>query len=251
MAKRRAHFTSCRKAAVVRIAYLCAYGAFAALGEALVAHPALVWLRSQGPFHAALAWEVRCGALLAVAAAALALLTLWLASSAALDRTPKLPLHVAFLLLLGLSQSLRSACGDPIPPPDPAPSLLDALRVAADQLDQSYAGFYAPDASELGSALASVRPPPFRRLGRQLPLHARILSDADSAQLTPLAGDQPGTIYVAISPDRRAAWLTAVTLTGILELPSGKPAIAEAHSGTHSAAGTDPALPSYPRQSRN
>ena len=48
---------------------------------------------------------------------------------------------------------------------------------------------------------------------------------------------------------RHSAWLTAVTLTGILELPAGRPAIAEAHSGTHSAPGTDPALPSYPRQS--
>jgi hypothetical protein len=250
MGKARAHFICCRKAAVIRIAYLCFYGAFAALGEALVARPALIWIHSQGPFHTALAWEVPCGALLAVAAAALALLTLWLASSAALDRTPKLPLHVAFLLLVGLCLSLRSACGDPIPPPDPAPPLLDALRAAANQLDQSYAGFYAPDASGLGSALARVRPPPFRRLGRQLPLRARILSSALSAQLTPLPGDQPGTIYIAIAPDGRSAWLTAVTLTGILRLTSGNPAIAEAHSGTHSAPGTDPALPSYPRQSR-
>jgi len=99
------------------------------------------------------------------------------------------------------------------------------------------------------SVLAQVRPPPFRRLGRQVPLHARILSGAESAQLTPLPDDQPGTIYVAISLDRHSAWLTAVSLTGILQLPSGRPAIAEARSGTHSAPGTDPALPSYPRQS--
>jgi len=79
---------------------------------------------------------------------------------------------------------------------------------------------------------------------------ARILSGAESAQLTPLPDDQPGTIYIAISPDRHSAWLTAVSLTGILQLPSGEPAIAEARSGTHSAPGADPALPSYPRQSR-
>jgi len=235
---------------VIRIAYLCGYGALAALGEALVARPALTWVRAQGIFHTTLAWEVPYGALLAVAAAALALFTLWLASRAAVGRTAPLPLHVAFLLLVGLCLSLRSASGDPRPRPDPAPLLLDAIQVAADQLDQSYAGLYAPDASQFSSSLAQVRPPPFRRLGRQVPLHARILSGAESAQLTPLPDDQPGTIYVAISLDRHSAWLTAVSLTGILQLPSGRPAIAEARSGTHSAPGTDPALPSYPRQSR-
>jgi hypothetical protein len=236
---------------VIRIAYLCAYGAFAALGEALVAHPALTWVRSQGTFHTALAREVPYGALLAAAAATLALFTFWLALHQAVDRAPKIRLHVAFLLLVCVCLSLRSASGDPPPPADPAPSLLDALRVAADELDQRYADHYGPDTALLSTVLAQVRPPPFRRLGRQVPLRARILSGAGSAQLIPLPNDQPGTIYVAISPDRRAAWLTAVTLTGILELPSGRPAIAEAHSGTHSAPGTDPALPSYPRQSRN
>ena len=234
---------------MIRIAYLCAYGALAALGEALVARPALVWVESQGIFHTALAREVPYGALLAVAAAALALFTLWLASRTAVDRTRPTPLHVTFLLLVTACLSLRSASGDPRAPPDPAPSLLDALRVAADELDQRYDGLYAPDAAQFSFALAQVRPPPFRRLGRQVPLHARILSGARSAQLTPLPGDEPATIYIAISPDRHSAWLTAVTLTGILELPSGRPAIAEAHAGSHSAPGADPALPSYPRQS--
>ena len=72
---------------MIRIVYLCAYGALAALGEALVARPALVWVQSQGIFHTALAREVPYGALLAVAAAALALFTLWLASRTAVDRT--------------------------------------------------------------------------------------------------------------------------------------------------------------------
>jgi len=234
---------------MIRIAYLCAYGSLAALGEALTARPALVWVQSQGIFRTALAREVPYGSLLAVAAAALALFTLWLASRTAVDRTPPVPLHVPFLFLVGACLFLRSASGNPRPPPDPALSLLDALRVAADELDQRYAGLYAPDAAQLSLALAPVRPPPFRRLGLQVPLHARILSGARSAQLTPLPGDEPATIYIAISPDRHSAWLTAVTLTGILELPAGRPAIAEAHSGTHSAPGTDPALPSYPRQS--
>jgi hypothetical protein len=235
---------------MIRIAYLCAYGALAALGEALVARPSLVWVQSQGIFHTALAREVPYGALLAVAVAALALFTLWLVSRTAADRTPSTPLHVTFLLLVGACLSLRSASGNPRPPPDPTPSLLDALRVAADELDQLYAGLYTPDATQLSFALAQVRPPPFRRLGRQVPLHARILSGAGSAQLTPLPGDEPATIYIAISPDRHSAWLTAVTLTGILELPAGRPAIAEAYAGSHSAPGADPGLPSYPRQSR-
>lgn len=235
---------------MIRIAYLCLYGALAALGEALVARPALVWVQSQGIVHTALARKVPYGALLAAAAAALALFTLWLVWRTAVDRTPPLPMHVTFLLLVGVCLSLRSASGNPRPPPDAAPSLLDALRVAADELDQRYEGLYAPDTAHLSFALAQVRPPPFRRLGRQVPLRAQILSAAGSAQLNPLPGDEPATIYIAISPDRRSAWLTAVTLTGILELPSGRPAIAEAHAGSHSAPGADPGLPSYPRQSR-
>src|SRR5439155_1352398 len=81
-------------------------------------------------------------------AAALALFTLWLASRTAVDRTRPTPLHVTFLLLVGACLSLRSASGEPRPLPDPAPSLLDALQVAADELDQRYDGLYAPDAAQ-------------------------------------------------------------------------------------------------------
>jgi len=233
---------------VIRIAYLCTYGSLAALGEALVVRPAVIWVRSQGIVEAALACEVPYGGLLTAAAAALVVFTLWLVSRAAVDRTPGLAVHVTFLLLVGVCLSLRSACGDTRPPPDPAPLLLEALGVAADELDESYTSIYAPDASRFTIALARVRPPPFRRFGRHLALHARILPGAGGAQLTPLPGDQPGTLYVAISPDRQSAWLTALSLNGSLNLPSGAPAIAEAHSGTHSSPGTDPALPSYPRK---
>ena len=45
----------------VRIAYLAAYAALAALGEALVARNALVWLRGQGLLHPALPWDVPLG----------------------------------------------------------------------------------------------------------------------------------------------------------------------------------------------
>jgi hypothetical protein len=230
---------------VIRLAYVCTYGAFAALGAALVARPALLWLRSQGLFRPALAWEVRYGALLLGGAALLALFTLWLASQVAMNRKRRAPLHVAFLLAVGICLALRSASGDPRPPPDPAPALLDALRVAGDELDRGYSGQYAPDAAQFSSSLAQVPPPGFRRLGRPVPLHARILSGAEGPQLQALPGDQPGTIYIAVSEDRRSAWLTALTLAGILNLPSGRPAIVESREGTHSLPGSDPTLPVY------
>jgi hypothetical protein len=234
-------------ASVIRLAYLGAYALLAALGEALVARPALLWLRSQGIFHPALAWDVPYGSLLAACAAALALFTVWLASHAAAGRKPVLPLHVAFLLLAGICLALRSASGEPRPPPDSTPVLLSALAAAAAELDRGYEGLYAPDAAQFSSALAQVAAPPFRRLGWQIPLHARILSAAEGPQLEPLPDDQPGTLYIAISHDRQSAWFTALSLNGILQLPPGRPAIAEAHAGTHSAPGTDPKMPSYPR----
>jgi len=232
-------------ALVIRLAYLCAYALVAALGEALVARPASLWLRSQGLFHPALAWEVPYGSLLAASAAALALFTVWLGSHTAMGRKPVLPLHVAFLLLVGICLALRSASGEPRPPPDPAPALVSALAAAAAELDRSYASLYASDAAQFASSLAQIAAPPFLRLGRRIPLHARILSAAEGAQLEPLPDDQPGTLYIAISRDRQSAWLTALSLNGILELPPGSPAIAEAHAGTHSAPGADPKIPSY------
>ena len=69
------------------------------------------------------------------------------------------------------------------------------------------------------------------------------------AGFEPLPGDQPGTIYLALSQDRQTAWLTALTVDGVLKLPAGKPAMIEAHSGTHSLPGHDPALLAYPRMS--
>jgi hypothetical protein len=232
---------------MIRLAYLCAYALLATVGEALVARPAFLWLRSQGISHAALAWNVPCGSLLAAAATSLALVTAWLASHAATRRRPVLPLHVAFLLLVGTCLALRSASGEPRPPPDPPPALVSALEAAAAELDRSYAGIYVPDAAQFASTLAQVAPPPFRRLGRQLPLRARILAAVEGAQLEPLPEDPPGTVYIAISSDGQSAWLTALSLNGILALPSGRPGIAEAHAGTHSAPGADPRIPSYPR----
>src|ERR1700682_3433418 len=228
---------------VMRLAYLAAYAALAALGAALVARPALLWLRSQGLFEAALAWDVRNGALLVVSAALLGFLTLRLASQAALRRSPRASLHLVFLLGVGVCLALRSASAAPRPPADPAPGLLEGLRAAAEELDRGWAGQYTPDAAQFSLSLAQVHPPAFRRHGRSLPLHVRVLSGAEGAQLEPLPRDQPGTIYLALSQDRQTAWLTALTLDGILQISSGKPAIIEAHAGTHSLPGRDPALP--------
>ena len=232
---------------MIRLAYLAAYAALAALGAALVARPAFLWLRSQGLAGTALAWDVPNGALLAASAMLLAFLTLWLASEAALRRSARAPLHLALLLGVGICLALRSASGDPRPPTDPAPGLLDALRAAAEELDRGWTGQYTPDAARFSSSLAQVRPPAFRRQGRRLPLHVRVLSGAECAQLEPLPGDEPGTIYLSLSQDRQTAWLTALTLDGVLKLPSGEPAMVEAHAGTHSLPGRDPALPAYPR----
>ncbi|MGZ6125869.1 MAG: hypothetical protein ACXWLR_12965 [Myxococcales bacterium] len=228
-----------------RVTYLAAYAALAALGEALVARPALLWVNSQGVFSPALAWDVPYGALLLACAILLALFTFGLASGVALGRKPRPPLHVAFLLAVGICFALRSASGDPLPPRDPKPALLHGLRTAADELDRGYAGLYAPDAGQFSSALAQVAPPGFRRLGRAIALHARILSGADGPQLEALPGDQPGTIYVAIAKDRQSAWLTALGLYGIVQLSSAKPAVAVARQGTHSLPGGDPGLPAY------
>jgi hypothetical protein len=73
-----------------------------------------------------------------------------------------------------------------------------------------------------------------------------VLSGAEGPQLEPLPGDQPGTIYLSLSRDRQTAWLTALTLDGTLRLPARQPAVIEAHAGTHSLPGRDPALPAYP-----
>ena len=231
---------------MIRLAYLCAYAALAALGEALAARPALLWVRSQGLFAPALAWDVPYGALLLASAVSVALLTLWLASMLHRCQKRRPALHIAFLLLLAICFSLRGASGEPHPPRAPSPVLLEGLRAAAGELDRTYAGRYAPDATQFSFALAQVAAPPYRRLGRLIPLHIRILSGADGPQLDALPEDLPGTIYLAISQDRQSAWLTALGLNGILTLPSRKPAIVAARSGTHVEPGGDPAVPVYP-----
>ena len=229
----------------LRIAYLAAYAALAALGEALVARPALLWLRGQGLFAPALPWDVPLGGLAFLLAALVALSTLWLAAGAALGRRPRVPQHAAFLMLLALCLAARAGSGEPLPPADPAPALLEGLRTAASALDADYHGAYRPTAAALDAALAKLPAPGYRRLGRRLPLHVRIISSA-VPQLDPLPGDDPGTLYLAVSADQKSVRLTALALHETLRLSSSKPALIEAHAGTHSLPGRDAQVPAYP-----
>ena len=229
----------------LRIAYLAAYAALAALGEALVARPALLWLGGQGILRPALPWDVPLGGLSLLLSLLVAGATLLLAASAALGRRPRVPQHAAFLLLLALCLAARAGAGEPLPPADPSAPLLEGLRTAASALDAGYHGSYAPDAFALDSALAKLPAPGYRRLGRALPLQVRIIPST-GPQLDPLPGDSPGTLYLAVSPDQKSIWLTALALHGVLRLSSGRPALIEAHSGTHSLPGRDPNVPAYP-----
>ena len=232
----------------LRAAYLLSYAALAALGESLVARPALLWLRGQGLLRAALPWDVPLGGIAFLCAALVALFALGLAWAAGLGRRPRVSHHAAFLLLLAVCLAARAGAGEPRPPIDPAPSLLAGLRAAASALDAGYSGRYAPQSAD--SVLAQLPPPGFRRLGRALPLRAHALLAASGARVDPIPGDEPGTLYLALSPDGTAAWLTAVTLRdgvpAVLRTVSGKPAVIEAHAGTHSPPGRDPLVPEYP-----
>ncbi|HEX9578047.1 MAG TPA: hypothetical protein VF993_09855 [Myxococcales bacterium] len=237
---------------MLRIAYLAVYAGLAAVGEGLVARPALLWLRGQGIFHAALPWEVPLGGLALALAALVAIATLSLASDAALGRRPRVPQHAAFLVVLGTCLALRAGTAPPAPPRDPGPALLQGLRAAADEIDRDFHGQYAPDAGQINGALAQVTPPGFRRLGRAIPLHARVIASThgEGPVLDPLPGEVPATVYIAVSKDRTTAWLTAVTLhsgqPAILRTTAGKPVLVKAHSGTHSLPGRDPVVPAYP-----
>jgi len=227
---------------MTRTAYLALYAAFAALGAALLIRPAALWMRGLGLFRPVLPWTVPLGWSAAILALALVGCTLTLAVHVGLGRKPRLAGHAAFLLLVAAAFALRSASGQPAPPAGPEARLLDALRSAADALDAEYAGSsrYAPSAPLLQGALAALPRPGFVYRGRELPLSARILHGMHDAQREPMPGDPPGTIYVCISPDEQRAWLSALSLRGVL------PVVLHARAGTHSAPGRDPLLPAYP-----
>ena len=232
----------------MRVVNLMVYAAFAALGEALVAKPALAWLRGRGLFRAALPWHVPLGGGAALLALALAAFTLALSLRFALGRRARVPLHAAFLALFALCLVLRVAAAEPAPPTDPTAPLFDGLRAVAVELDRGYAGRYQADPAALDALLSRLPPPGFVRLFRALPLHLRALSNADGPQLTPLAGDEPGTLYLALAADGRRLWLSALTLQG------GEAAVlrqtVQATAGTHSLPGRDARVPAYPDLTR-
>lgn len=232
----------------MKVVYLTVYAGFAALGEALVAKPAAAWLRGRGLLHAALPWEVPLGAWAVLLAIALAAFTLALSLRFALGLRPRVPLHAAFLALIALCLALRGAAGDPDPPADPTAPLLEGLRTLASELDARYAGRYLIDEPSLNARLGQLPRPGFRRRFRRLPLRVRSLGNASGPQLTPLAGDEPGTLYVALAADGRRAWLSALTLQ------EGAPAVLrqtiQATAGTHSLPGRDALVPVYPGMHR-
>jgi hypothetical protein len=193
--------------------------------------------------------RVPCGAAFLALAASLAAATAWVALRAALGLRPHALAHGAVLACFALSLGLRSAAGEPLPPVDPLPALLAGLRGSADALDAGYQrGYEQPEA--LAPALRGVAAPGFVLRGRRLLLRPRVLENASGPQLAPLPGDEPGCLYAAISPDRRTAWLTALSLDGVARLPSGRPALIEAHAGTHSLPGRDIRVPAYPGMKR-
>jgi hypothetical protein len=228
----------------LRFFYVATYAAFAAFGVALLARPALSWLRGLGLFAPALSAAGFAG----WASAALLLLlvagTLALAMAIALGRKPGLPLHAAFLGLVACALALRAAS---VPPAaaDPGPALRDALRAAAGALDASHAvdHRYDPEVSALQAALDALPPSPFRQRAKPIRYTARVLHFA-GPQLEPLPGDLPATIYVAIAAGGQGAWLSVTTLRhGRVEV---FPAVVEARSGTHSEPGESLLLPRYP-----
>jgi hypothetical protein len=240
------HESARRENRVLRGLSLLVYAGIAALGEALVARPALLFLRGLGVFSVVLPWRVPLGAVQFILAQGIAVCALWLASRAALGRPPRLALHAALLALLALAVGVRSQVAAPLPPADPLPALLTGLRATASAVERGL-GLAAIDAE-----LATLDPPGFVRFGRRLPMHARTIISTGNGEAPILdelraglfALDAPGTICIARSGNH--AWLTVRTLNGFAALPGGKPAVIEVRGATHSEPGRDPLLPAYP-----
>jgi hypothetical protein len=185
-------------------------------------------------------------------AALLAAWTLRVSLATALERRLALAERGALLLCVGLALLLRTSSGEPLPPRDPEPALVAALRESARLLDDGYRvlGRYEPEKGPFDAALGRMGSPGFQLRGRPLPNLLRPLFPAAGPLREPLAGDPPGTVYAAIGEDRQRAWLTVVTLDpqGRPQLlaQGGRPLIVLARAGTHGGIGRDPAVPVYP-----
>jgi hypothetical protein len=99
---------------VIRLLYVCAYALLAAIGFALVARPALLWVRSQALWRTEVAWDVPFGPLFAGAAATITFLAARLAGEIALRRKPRIALHLALLLTVAACFTLRQTAGNPL-----------------------------------------------------------------------------------------------------------------------------------------
>ena len=239
-----------RSRMLLRAAYLLFYGLFAALGAALLARPA--WLYFRGRLgRAVLPWEVPAGETALLLFTVLAVFTVVLAVSSAWGRKPRLSEHAVFLGLVGAAVVVRLTAAEPSPAADPGPALIAGLRAAAAEVDQQFAQRqqYALDEAGLASALSRLPRPGFRSWGRSLPLTVRLVEQANGPQLAADAEDKPGTILIAVSPDRSRCWLTAVTLKAsrpAVLTSEGRPVLLHARGGTHGAPGRDPMVPAYP-----
>src|SRR5467141_416941 len=173
---------------MVRAASLALYAGFAAIGAALLARPAVLWVEGLGLFRPVLPWPVPFGPAAALLAALIGGLTLAMVMQAVAGTRPRRRSHLALLLLLALALAVRAASGELAPPTDPAPRLIDGLRIAAGVLDAEYASTrrYAPTAGLLQGALAALPPPGFVHRGRELRLTARLLHGMPGPQLEAL-----------------------------------------------------------------
>jgi hypothetical protein len=187
---------------MVRAASYALHAVFASIGAALLASPALAWVRGLGLDRPVMAADVPLG---------------W---------------------------ALRAGIGEFRRAPDPAPRLVDAMAVVAEALDAEYARThrYASPSRLLEPTSIALPPTGLVHRGRELRAIARVLTGMRSPQLDAIAGDAPGTIYVAISPDEQSAWVSALSLDGVL------PITVHAHGGTHSPPGFDALLPLYPKR---
>ena len=234
----------------IRFGYGLVYAGAAMLGTSLFAKPATSFVRGLGLLHPVLPQRWAAGAPALILLLLLAALTLRFALALAAGARPRVPEHVAFLSLLAAGVIVRALAGHPAPPADPAPALEAGLRVEADALERDFsAGRYTVNQPTLAVALDGVARPGFVSRGRLLPLHLRLIEGAAGPQVEPLGGDAPGTVYLALSPDRARAFLTALTLhdgrTEALRI-AGRPLVLETRGGTHAPLGRDPLLPAYP-----
>jgi hypothetical protein len=233
----------------LRVLSLLLYAAAAALGEALVARPALLFARGLGIFRTVLPWRVPFGALQLLLALGIAGCALLLGVRV-VRRQPRLRWHATLLALLALSLGVRGVADEPQPPADPLPALLIGLRTAAGAVEHSFGSAWPLDRAAIDAELARLDPPGYVRFGRRLPLRVALFACEDCGDGAPLEDTQtalePGTVCVRSPHQRRIAWLNVRTLNGFATLPDGKQAVIEVRGGTHTVPGRDPLLPAYP-----